>query len=89
MTNKCVKHIAKTSNSKANNGVDNELRTCEGPKCNTYKTQDRLRGTGDNKHYESRRARRLHYLNRFCSQQCTYDAGLKNKHIKRARLITA
>ena len=23
MTNKCVKHIAKTSNSKANNGVDN------------------------------------------------------------------
>ena len=24
MTQKCVKHIAKTSNSKANNGVDNE-----------------------------------------------------------------
>ena len=26
MTNKCVKHIAKTSNSKANNGVDNEYK---------------------------------------------------------------
>ena len=26
MTQKCVKHIAKTSNSKANNGVDNEQK---------------------------------------------------------------
>ena len=26
MTQKCVKHIAKTSNSNANNGVDNEQK---------------------------------------------------------------
>jgi len=44
MTNKCVKHIAKTSNSKANNGVDNEIKAIykgynivSHPECGEYR----------------------------------------------------
>ena len=44
---------------------------CQGPKCHTYRTKDRIRGPKGDKHYETRK--RTIYFNSFCSQQCQYD----------------
>ena len=59
------------------------MKTCEGPLCATYNTQDRLRGTGENKHYTVRRS--TIFWNRFCSQQCAYDEGVKPRHRERLK----
>ena len=51
-----------------------ELKFCQGPDCHTYKTQDRLKGSKDNKTYQSRRRSRFYYGNgNFCDQRCLYD----------------
>jgi len=48
------------------------MKYCQGVKCHTYRTKDRIRGTKGQKHYATRR--RTHLLfGLFCSQRCEYD----------------
>ena len=50
------------------------LKYCQGPKCHTYTTQDRLKGTKENKTYQTRRRSSFYYGNgNFCDQRCMYD----------------
>jgi len=50
------------------------LKFCQGPKCHTYFTQDRLKGPKENKTYQTRRRSSLYYGNgNFCDQRCMYD----------------
>ena len=50
------------------------LKYCQGPKCHTYHTKDRLKGTKGNKHYETRRRSSFYYMDsNCCSMQCMYD----------------
>ena len=51
-----------------------ELKLCQGPKCHTYFTQDRLKGTKGNKTYQTRRRSSFYYGNgNFCSLWCQND----------------
>ena len=51
-----------------------KLKLCQGPKCHTYFTQDRLKGTKGNKTYQTRRRSRFYYgKGNFCDQRCMYD----------------
>jgi len=51
-----------------------DLKYCQGPKCHTYYTQDRLKGTKGSKTYQTRRRSSLYYGNgNFCDQRCMYD----------------
>ena len=45
---------------------------CQGPKCHTYKTKDRIRGHKGDKHYETRK-NRVYYHGNFCSLRCQDD----------------
>ena len=50
------------------------MKYCQGPKCHTYETKDRLRGPKGNKHYQTRRRSSFYYLgNSACSMQCERD----------------
>ena len=49
-----------------------ELKFCQGPKCHTYMTKDRLKGNGENKTFQTRRRSRLNY-GAFCDTKCQYD----------------
>jgi len=51
-----------------------ELKLCQGPKCHTYTTKDRLKGMKDNKTYQTRRRSSMYYgSGNFCSMQCYND----------------
>ena len=51
-----------------------ELKLCQGNKCHTYHTKDRIRGVQGDKHYETRRRRNFYYgNNNFCSLNCQND----------------
>ena len=51
-----------------------ELKLCQGTKCHTYHTQDRLKGTKGNKTYQTRRRSSFYYGNgNFCSMNCWND----------------
>ena len=51
-----------------------ELKLCQGTKCHTYNTQDRLKGTKDNKTFQTRRRSNFYYGNgNFCSLNCQND----------------
>ena len=51
-----------------------ELKLCQGTKCHTYHTQDRLKGTKGNKTYQTRRRSNFYYgNNNFCSFNCQSD----------------
>jgi len=51
-----------------------ELKLCQGPKCHTYFTKDRLKGPKDNKTYQTRRRSSMYYgSGNFCSMQCYND----------------
>ena len=51
-----------------------ELKLCQGPKCHTYNTKDRLKGMKDNKTYQTRRRSSMYYgSGNFCSMQCYND----------------
>ena len=51
-----------------------ELKFCQGPKCHTYHTQDRLKGPKGNKTYQTRRRSSFYYGNgNFCSLNCQND----------------
>ena len=49
------------------------MKYCQGPKCHTHKTKDRIRGPKGSKHYETRRRTYLNYGNNFCSLMCQDD----------------
>ena len=50
------------------------LKLCQGTKCHTYHTQDRLKGPKDNKTYQTRRRSSMYYgSGNFCSMQCYND----------------
>jgi hypothetical protein len=51
-----------------------ELKLCQGTKCHTYHTQDRLKGSKDNKTIQTRRRSNFYYGNgNFCSLNCQND----------------
>ena len=48
-----------------------DLKYCQGPKCHTHKTQDRIKGPKENKTYQTRRRSTFCYGNgNFCSLWC-------------------
>ena len=50
------------------------LKYCQGPDCHTYSTKDRLRGTKDNKTFQTRRRTSFYYgKSNFCSLNCQND----------------
>ena len=50
------------------------LKLCQGPKCHTYHTQDRLKGIKGSKTYQTRRRSHMYYgRGNFCDQRCLYD----------------
>jgi hypothetical protein len=50
------------------------LKLCQGTKCHTYTTKDRIRGSKGDKHYETRRRSYLYYgKGNFCSMNCYND----------------
>jgi hypothetical protein len=50
------------------------LKLCQGTSCHTYYTQDRLKGSKDNKTYQTRRRSRFYYGGgNFCSLNCQND----------------
>ena len=58
------------------------LKYCQGPDCHTYTTKDRLKGSKDNKTYQTRRRSDFYYGgSNFCSLNCQndwfYDFGTK------------
>ena len=51
-----------------------ELKLCQGTKCHTYHTKDRLKGMKDNKTYQTRRRSSMYYgTGNFCSMNCYND----------------
>ena len=51
-----------------------DLKYCQGTKCHTYHTQDRLKGQQGNKTYQTRRRSQFYYgQGTFCDQRCLYD----------------
>ena len=50
------------------------LKFCQGTKCHTYNTQDRVKGTKGNKTNQTRRRSSFYYGNgNFCSLNCQND----------------
>ena len=49
-----------------------QFKYCQGPKCHTYTTKDRIRGHKGDKHYETRKNRHF-YNDEFCSNMCRDD----------------
>jgi len=50
------------------------LKYCQGPKCHTYTTQDRLKGIKGSKTFQTRRRSSFYYGNdNFCSLNCQND----------------
>ena len=51
-----------------------QLKYCQGPKCHTYTTKDRIRGSKGDKHYETRKRSSFYYgKSNFCSLNCQND----------------
>ena len=50
------------------------LKLCQGTQCHTYTTKDRLKGSKDNKTYQTRRRSSMYYgRGNFCSLRCQDD----------------
>jgi len=50
------------------------LKLCQGTSCHTYTTKDRLKGTKENKTFQTRRRSSFYYGNgNFCSLNCQND----------------
>ena len=59
------------------------MKYCQGPKCHTYKTKDRIRGPKGAKYYQTRRRSSFYNLGgNACSMQCERDWF--DKHGQRA-----
>jgi len=51
-----------------------ELKLCQGPKCHTYHTKDRLKGVKGSKTFQTRRRSNFYYgSGNFCSWNCWND----------------
>jgi len=51
-----------------------DMKYCQGPKCHTYRTKDRIRGSKGDKHYETRKRSSFYYLGgNACSMMCERD----------------
>ena len=51
-----------------------ELKLCQGPKCHTYNTKDRLKGVKGSKTFQTRRRSDFYYGGgNFCSLNCQND----------------
>ena len=48
------------------------MKYCQGTRCHTYKTKDRIRGSKGDKHYETRKNKSF-YNDEFCSIMCRDD----------------
>jgi len=48
------------------------MKYCQGPKCHTHRTKDRIRGSKGDKHYETRK-NGYFYNDEFCSNRCRDD----------------
>ena len=46
------------------------MKYCQGPKCHTHRTKDRIRGSKGDKHYETRKGSHMNYNGNFCSLGC-------------------
>jgi len=54
--------------------VMSDLKLCQGTRCHTYNTKDRIKGTKGNKTYQTRRRSSFYYGNgNFCSLNCQND----------------
>jgi len=50
------------------------MKYCQGPKCHTYATKDRIRGPKGDKHYQTRRRSSFYYLGgNACGIYCERD----------------
>ena len=50
------------------------MKYCQGPKCHTYRTKDRIRGPKGAKYYQTRRRSIFHYLGgNACGMYCERD----------------
>ena len=50
------------------------MKYCQGPKCHTYRTKDRIRGPKGAKYYQTRRRSSFYYLGgNACSMACQDD----------------
>ena len=50
------------------------LKLCQGTRCHTYHTKDRIRGSKGDKHYETRKRSSFYYLGgNACSMTCERD----------------
>ena len=50
------------------------MKYCQGPKCHTYETKDRLRGPKGAKYYQTRKRSSLYYLGgNACDTRCQQD----------------
>ena len=51
-----------------------QMKYCQGTRCHTYKTKDRIRGHKGDKHYETRKRSSFYYgQGNFCSLRCQDD----------------
>ena len=53
------------------------MKYCQGPKCHTYKTKDRIRGPKGDKHYETRKRSSFYYMNGNCCSMICQDDWFK------------
>ena len=49
------------------------MKYCQGPRCHTYKTKDRIRGPKGYKQYQTRKRSSFPYHDEFCSMLCLDD----------------
>jgi hypothetical protein len=50
------------------------MKYCQGPKCHTYRTKDRIRGSKGDKHYQTRKRSSFYYLGgNACDMRCQQD----------------
>ena len=54
--------------------MSDDLKYCQGTRCHTYNTKDRLKGTKENKTFQTRRRSHFYYGGgNFCSLNCQND----------------
>ena len=50
------------------------MKYCQNPRCHYYDTDDRLKGSGENKTYQTRKRSKFYYGNgNFCTLKCQDD----------------
>ena len=54
------------------------MKYCQGTKCHTYRTKDRIKGTKGSKSYQTRRRSHFYYMSgNVCSMSCQHDWFVK------------